>query len=111
MKTTWTVFRVEKRDPDTKKWVVELFFMMGEAKSFQAIDFNTDWRFCEVKDKRKNTLLFGDVDLEDGDWPIRFPLKLKNGLILENGESKIEESNKLKVAEQDDWIKKIKVVK
>lgn len=103
---TWTVFKVKKKDPDTKQWVAELFFMMGGVKEFEKFDFETDWRFCPVKDKREKAALLGDVDLEPADWPIKFPLVLKNGLVL--GE-KIEKQPK--VAEQDDWIKKIGFVK
>lgn len=103
----WTVFRVKKKDPETKKWVSELFFMMGGEKSFEDVNFDVDWRFCEVKDKREKAVLIGEANLTDQDWPIRYPLKLKNGVELESFSN---DEIKLKVAEQDDWTKKIKVI-
>ena len=79
MSVTWTVFKRKRKDPETKQWNTELFFVMGSEKSFEGIDLNTDWRFCEVKDKREKAVLLGNVDLKDEDWPISYPLLLKNG--------------------------------
>jgi hypothetical protein len=84
---TRTVFRHKKLNQDTKKWESEIYFMHGAASNFENIDFDTDWRFCEVKGKREKSVLLGEIDLKDSDFPIKYPLVLKNG-------TKVFENNK-----------------
>lgn len=67
---------------DKKENCTELYFMVGSIETFKDIDFKTDWRFCAVKDKRSEAILVGDINLVESDWPIKFPITLNNGIII-----------------------------
>lgn len=74
----WTVFKVKRNDPEKKIWFSELNFYMGPENVFKNIDFDNDWRFKEVEGKREKAVLLGEAELEDSDFPIKYPLSLKN---------------------------------
>jgi len=48
--------------------------------NFTNFPLENDWRFSEVKDKRKLAIFLGTVN--NLIFPIKFPLKLNNGLII-----------------------------
>jgi hypothetical protein len=75
----WSVFECEYKTKveEEYKWVKELRFYMRDISNE---DLKNDWRFCEVKDKRKQAKFLGTVETE---FPIKFPLTLYNGKILE----------------------------
>jgi len=76
----WSVFEKEYTTKINNKyqWVKELNFYIGDLTNE---DFKNDYRFKEVKDKRKQVKFLGTVETE---FPLKFPLKLNNGIILEN---------------------------
>ena len=48
----WSVFLFERKVPegDSVDWVSNYSFYQGDLSD---VDLETDWRFCEVKDRRK----------------------------------------------------------
>jgi len=78
----WSVFENEYRTKvgDQYQWVKSLEFFYGDL-SLAGIDFKTDWRFCEVPGKRNQVKFLGTVET---DFPIKYPLILDNGTILED---------------------------
>lgn len=86
----WTAFKDKHFDFDNHVWITGLNFMVGNQDYYEKVDFENDWRFCEVKNKRKKSILIGDCELSDSDFPIKFPLTLKNGLIVLNGNGNFE---------------------
>ena len=73
----WSAFKVEKFDVANKQWYEELFFYMGDCTN---IYNKNDWRFCEIKDKRKFAIYIGKGII---DFPIKFPITLDIGIVLE----------------------------
>ena len=65
----------------TGRWIKSLQFWHGDLSN---IDFKTDDRFYEVKDKRKQIVLLGTV--KDVKFPVKFPLILDNMIILDGYE-------------------------
>lgn len=78
----WSVFANEYLiiENEKKKWVTELNFYMGKLEN---IDYKTDCRFCEIKDKRKQIKYLGTCKTK---FPIKYPLLLKNGTWIEESE-------------------------
>ena len=76
----WSVFECECITKIDKKyqWIKELRFFMGDLSKE---DFKNDWRFCEVDKKRKQVKFLG---LAETEFPVRFPLILDNGTIIED---------------------------
>lgn len=77
----WSVVASEyKIEKDNKsQWVTELNFYMGDLQT-KDIDWETDWRFCEVKNRRKQAKMLGVCKTV---FPIKYPLWLTNGTIIE----------------------------
>jgi hypothetical protein len=77
---TWTVVLNEyKTEKDGKLlWTKEYCFYNGNLQT-QNIDWNSDWRFCEVKDKRKQAKILGVCKTK---FPIKYPLYLTNGIVI-----------------------------
>lgn len=77
-----TVTEIEHYHYNTKtkigKWVKSLQFWYAD---FSNLDFKTDWRFCEVKNKRTQAIFLGLID-DDIKFPIQFPIVLNNGKII-----------------------------
>ena len=86
----WTAFKTKGLDKRAEVPLTPLYFLQGDENGFNEIDLKTDWRFCEVKGKRKEAVLIGDVELNESDFPITFPLVLRNGLIVLNKEGHFE---------------------
>jgi hypothetical protein len=61
--------------------VVELQFWNSDIS---AVDFEKDWRFCEVGKKRRQSKFLGLV--ENLSFPVEYPLILTNGTIISNNE-------------------------
>lgn len=78
---TYSVFIDERYDVEKKQWNTSLFFMYGKHDLFSQIDFDTDWRFCEVTGKRKKSKLIGDCNTE---FPIVYPLVLNDAKKINN---------------------------
>lgn len=78
---SWSVVVNEcKIEKDNKlQWVIGLNFYIGDLQT-KNIDWKTDWRFCEVKDKRKQAKMLG---LCKTTFPIKYPLWLTNWIIIE----------------------------
>lgn len=78
----WTVIEREYlTEKDGKmQWVTELNFYLGDLQS-KEIDLKVDWRFCEVKDKRKQAIILGVCKTS---FPIKYPLLLTNGTVIRN---------------------------
>jgi len=76
----WSVFENEfkARVDDKYQWVKELNFYMGDMSDE---DLTNDYRFREVPGKRKQLRFLGTAETE---FPVKFPLTLKNGLVLED---------------------------
>jgi len=76
----WSVFENEYKTKVGKnyQWVKELNFYVGDLSNE---DFKNDYRFKEVKDKRKQIKFLGLVETQ---FPVKYPLKLTNGTILED---------------------------
>ena len=76
----WSVFENEYKTKvgNNYQWVKELNFYMGDLSNE---DFENDYRFKEVKDKRKQLKFLGLVETQ---FPVKFPLKLINGIIIED---------------------------
>ena len=77
----WSVFRLEHNIMIDKKlqWVIELIFYKGDLSLLSNMD--KDWRFKPVENKRKQVILLGICETK---FPVKFPLSLYNGLILNN---------------------------
>lgn len=89
MQTSWTVFfnkPINEKSENTK-----LYFMVVKQEIFKALDVKNDWRFCAVKNKRNEAVILGDVELNECEFPIKFPLKLSNGIVILN--EKVELNN------------------
>ena len=83
--TTWTVVINEIKKPTVdgkSEWIRELNFQYGDLRK-QDIDYETDWRFCEVKDKRKQVEVVGITRTK---FPIKYPLWLTNGKVIKNNQ-------------------------
>ena len=63
-------------------WTRELNFYKGELQT-KKIDWASDWRFCEVKDKRKQIYVLGVCKTT---FPVKYPLLLANGNIIKEGD-------------------------
>jgi hypothetical protein len=76
-----TVFENEKyvynKKSATGRWVNELVFYVGDLTD---VDLKSDWRFKEVKDKRKQLKLLGTK--ENLVLPIVYPLVLDDGRVI-----------------------------
>lgn len=73
----WTAFKVVKYKEKKKEWIDEYFFIYGDITN----NFDVkDWRFCEVKNKRKQVTLLGKGIVN---FPVVFPLVLDNKVVLE----------------------------
>lgn len=74
----WTVFAnhhvIEKNG--NRQWVTELNFYMGDLSG---VDFSTDWRFKEVKNRRLQLKFLGTCQTN---FPVQYPLRLDNGTII-----------------------------
>jgi len=75
MKDLYSVF--EDTHKKGNKWISEYHFYKGDLSN---VDLENDWRFKEIKDKRKQSKFLGTVNT---DFPINYPLHLNNGAILE----------------------------
>jgi len=75
MKDLYSVFKDTHKQG--KKWITQYIFYMNDLSD---VDLETDWRFKEVKNKRKLAEFLGTVNT---DFPIEYPLHLNNGIILE----------------------------
>lgn len=73
----YSVFLVERLDQKIKEYV----FYLGEI---QNIDYKNDWRFKKVKGKRSQLEFLGTVKT---DFPVKYPLHLLNGKILQKIEN------------------------
>ena len=80
----WSVVVNENKigKDNNSQWVTELNFYMGDLQT-KNIDWKTDWRFCEVKDKRKQVKMLGVCKTT---FPIKYPLWITNGIIIEAGD-------------------------
>jgi len=56
----------------------EYVFYLGDCT---LIYDKKDWRFCKVEGKRNELIFLGVCNIS---FPVKFPLKLDNGKILEN---------------------------
>jgi hypothetical protein len=77
----WTVVLNEhktKKDGQSQ-WTTELHFYVGDLRN-KDINWETDWRFCEVKGERKQGKMIG---VYEGIFPIKYPLRLTNGITIE----------------------------
>lgn len=83
MKKQTTVFRVKIFDDKNKLWKFELHFYNGYQQEFLKVNIENDWRFKELKGKREKAILVGCINLSEDDFPIKYPLILKNGVIIE----------------------------
>lgn len=72
----YSVFKCERFNEEKKRWFKEYSFYWGDCKHIFEKD---DWRFCEVKGKRKLAEYMGKGWFK---FPIKFPAKLDNGIIL-----------------------------
>lgn len=63
-------------------WKRVLKFYKGDLQK-KDINWVTDWRFCEVRDKRKQAKMIGTCRTT---FPIKYPLRLTNGTIVELGD-------------------------
>lgn len=84
MWSVFIVFRLVERDLSPvfgkeKHWMPELTFYMGD---WSTADFKNDWRFKEVKDKRKELVFMGLC--ENPEFPIKYPLQLLNGKVIDS---------------------------
>ena len=73
-KEIWSVFKTEHFElvgKETSNWVKRKVLFMGDLSY---IDTNTDLRFCEIKDKRKQSIFLGLV--LNPEFPLKEPLKL-----------------------------------
>jgi len=85
----WTVFEVEHlyfigKDTDGKsinKWKKQIVFYFGYLTNVEIL---SDWRFCEVKEKRKQAICKGIKT--NPEFPIVYPLILDDGSILDGYE-------------------------
>lgn len=78
----WTVVLKEcKIDNDgNSQWITVLNFYNGDLSN-KNIDWVNDWRFCEIKKKRKQVKLLGVCKAI---FPIKFPLSLTNNIVIES---------------------------
>lgn len=58
------------------QWITEFNFYMGDLSN---VDTSNDWRFKEIKNKRKMSKFLGVVETT---FPIQYPLTLNNGIII-----------------------------
>ena len=70
-----TIFLVEHNE--NGKWVKRHGFYVVDIND---CDLKTDYRFCEVKDKRKEAIVLGTVS--EISFPVAYPITLDSGLIL-----------------------------
>lgn len=77
---TWVAFKVKKFDGLNNQWITEIIFYLGSENEYKNI--KEDWRFCAVKGKRNEAVMLGEVDLTEKNFPIEYPLLLKNGIRL-----------------------------
>lgn len=70
----YTVFECNYLHEKYRKFVKEIFFYRGNI-----IPSDTDWRFKEVKDKRKRLIRLGTATCN---FPIEYPLILDNGFVI-----------------------------
>lgn len=75
----YTVFKVKRYNEEKKIWTEDYDFYMGNMLDWEHRFGKNDWRFCEVKDKRELAVLLGKGWLR---FPIKFPVKLDNGVVL-----------------------------
>ncbi len=81
-----TVFEVERFKEN--KWITEIFFMRNDIRD---ADIENDWRWCEVKGKRKQAKVLG---IYRAKFPIKFPMLFINGLVINKDDYYMSNSNK-----------------
>jgi hypothetical protein len=64
----WSVFSIEVKEQLT--WTTHTRLFMGDLSN---IDLTTDWRFCDVKGKRRNCIFLGFID--NPEFPLKEPIK------------------------------------
>lgn len=70
----------ERYDTEKEYWVKDIWFVIRDTPFEE-----THWQVCEVKDRRKQAIFLGCVMLDfELDFPIKFPLTLDNGCIVDN---------------------------
>lgn len=57
-----TIFKTKQLNPMHS--ITELYYLQGNRSIFENIDFNTDYRFKEVKGLRAKAEIIGEIDLE-----------------------------------------------
>ena len=87
----WSVFKATNKNKK-RGWYDEYSFYHLDPST---IDIKTNWRTCEVKDRRKELVLMGTIDVpfEDLKFPIEYPLEMDGGVMLEKIEEYKEESD------------------
>lgn len=77
MVTLTTVFSVKRKLPEQNIWVTTLMFYHG---CLTQIDTAVDDRFRPIEGKREEAKTLGMCYT---DFPVTFPLKLTNGIVLQ----------------------------
>jgi len=56
-----TVFKTKQLNPNHE--ITPIYYMHGDKSKYENIDFDTDYRFCEVKDKRAKAEIIGEIEI------------------------------------------------
>ena len=71
MSTVHSVFECQRYDGENKVWNKSISFYQIDFLNSD-IDLKTDWRFCEVKDKRTQSVFLGYYN---GTFPVELPIE------------------------------------